>query len=815
LRETLLPNFACNDNGNYIKNHGVPFLRSSIAFGYPIKTDQFWDDIEWDDENTILEDDYAQKFYDLYTEAAKKVMEDTDEDMSIITMAGFAEQKEYDTIQQQDLSLTFASFIFVFMYMWFNTESFFIASVGMLQVLSSFLPAAIMWAAIDSRGMQFMQFLAIFMILGIGADDVFVLYDAWTQAKQELEADGSKPEVHQIFIMAYRRAFSAMFTTTATTAWAFLFGILNPIPSISSFCVFAAMVVIFDFLWCITLTASAIAFFERFMRGHKFACFGDKPEPGTCCQPGCCWGCMRIIWQKVTKTPPDQAPTTRFLDRFFEGPLFNTIKRFKLFMVIFWIVLLIAAIISAAVGVKLADKNPEGLPSDHPIQRANNILEAYFSQTTPEVVQVLWGLDKDEPVTEWSKTEEIGFAPMPTVKYGSTAAATSKEGQQKILALCKSPDLEAGRRCYSKSCLVKGVAGQCTTQVIDQISIPLDPFCQSGRYCLMEQVEEYTQLNNLAFPVDDLAALLQSAPFKAYMNLRFEVLDRAGMHWHVDNYKTGTGVYFEGNAIKYMWLSFNATFEGWFLPVDEGTEIFEDWEKYLDNYISGTDHFFVHIMFLFKILQDVLTTEAIKSIVISLCVAFVMLVLVTWNWYVSVLGTSSISCIIVFFVGMWPILGWDLDIYNVIFLIMAVGLSVDYTVHLLHAFNESPAESCEERAKDALTSMGMTVFSGAVTTLLAALPLTLCQSTFFKRFGIFVFIIIFLSIVLALTFLIPLLLMVGPTGSFGDVAPFYWLKDKIKGTQGAKVAPAEEPKVDNSTTDPIKIQVGSPEATDA
>merc|ERR1711974_145794 len=136
----------------------------------------------------------------------------------------------------------------------------------------------------------------------------------------------------------------------------------------------------------------------------------------------------------------------------------------------------------------------------------------------------------------------------------------------------------------------------------------------------------------------------------------------------------------------------------------------------------------------------------------------------------------------------WPVLQWQLDIFNVIFLIMAVGLSVDYTVHLLHAFNESGGASRDERVKDSLTSMGMTVLSGAVTTLLAALPLTFTQSTFFKRFGTFVFIIIFLSIVLALTFLIPLLLLVGPVGNFGDVKPFYMLRDKIRTRRAAGTA---------------------------
>jgi len=201
----------------------------------------------------------------------------------------------------------------------------------------------------------------------------------------------------------------------------------------------------------------------------------------------------------------------------------------------------------------------------------------------------------------------------------------------------------------------------------------------------------------------------------------------------------------------------------------------------LNKYASGTNGRATVLMFLFKELQDSLVREAIKSVILSLAVAFMTLCFVTWNWYIAVLGTINISVIVVYFIGTWPVIGWELDIYNVIFLLSAVGLSVDYTVHILHAYNESPHETREERMGDAFSHMGVTVFSGAITTLLAALPLVLCKVVFFNRYGTFVFIIILVSLVVALFLLVPLLLVVGPNGHFGDIQCFYWLGSKIKG----------------------------------
>jgi predicted RND superfamily exporter protein len=238
-----------------------------------------------------------------------------------------------------------------------------------------------------------------------------------------------------------------------------------------------------------------------------------------------------------------------------------------------------------------------------------------------------------------------------------------------------------------------------------------------------------------------------------------------------------------------MYLTFNASFEGAFKPPDKGEKIYDDWKSFIEGYLPKDDHHMFTMMFAFKVMQDLLLKEAIKNIFVSLLVAWIVLALVTWNWYVALLGMINIAFIMVLFMGLWPILGWELDIFNIIYLIMCVGLSVDYTVHLLHAFNESPGNGREERMKDALSEMGITILSGALTTLLAALPLFGCTSTFLKRFGTFIFLCIFFSICTAILLLTPLVLLIGPNGSFGDIKPFYWLRDKMKERGNAKVAP--------------------------
>merc|ERR1711988_1185366 len=109
-------------------------------------------------------------------------------------------------------------------------------------------------------------------------------------------------------------------------------------------------------------------------------------------------------------------------------------------------------------------------------------------------------------------------------------------------------------------------------------------------------------------------------------------------------------------------------------------------------------------------------------------------------------------------------------------LIVVIGLSVDYSVHLCHSYMESKHASREERTRDALTEMGISVISGAVTTFCASVFLLCADFAFFKEFGAFMCSTICFSIFFSLTLFIALVTEFGPTrddegNSTGDVRP--------------------------------------------
>jgi preprotein translocase subunit SecF len=793
MRDAMLPSFACEGEGGddiHVLKYGTPFLRTGFFFGAPLKQDQSSNELDWEEEIEYLTEEYGSDFLKVFAEAAAEANDDKDEFVALMAPQTFAFGKFAEETSYADMYFVILSFVLVFLYMWFTVESLFISMMGMIQVVGSVFPSVLIWSIFNPKGVQFMQLLAVFMILGIGADDVFVLNDAWQQAKAALLEEGKNEgaaSVSRIFRFAYRRAFSAMLATTATTSLAFLFGIMNAVPAIRDFCIFAAIIVICDFLFCITFFAASVAFFERYMKGKKFCCGGGDAEPGKCCQPGCCFGGVRILWTRVAKASGKKSSSDdRFLERFFRGSLFDFINRFKVPLVVLWILVLAGASISAGIGVRPQSvRSPNFHDPYHQLQRGQDISSEYFALSTKPKVIVSFGFDNEQPIEKWDPTSEATFPEAEKVAYGGIGSAISQSGQQKILDFCRGA---VHKRCSSTSCPVSGRKGDCETHISNGVNILKDSTCQTGVYCIMEQVKDFADLHGESFPVSDLSATLSSKEFKDYLAGFF----KESAHWTRGAYIEGTGVVFDGPQIKYMWVSFNGTYAGEFLPYTVGREVLDDFEEYATQYIDGTNYIITSIMLAFTMLQEVLIKEAFKGIGISLAVAAVTLALTTFNWYLAILGTCNILFIMILFLGLWPAIGWSIDIYNVIFLIMSVGLAVDYTVHLLHAFNESAEKDRTERVRSSLGSMGITVLSGALTTLLAALPLFFTQSQFFFNFGLFVFIIISLSIVLAILLLIPVLLLFGPKGTFGDIHILYVLTGKCGGKGDDNIAITKE-----------------------
>ena len=107
-------------------------------------------------------------------------------------------------------------------------------------------------------------------------------------------------------------------------------------------------------------------------------------------------------------------------------------------------------------------------------------------------------------------------------------------------------------------------------------------------------------------------------------------------------------------------------------------------------------------------------------------------------------------------------IGWYLGIVEALCLIVVGGLSVDYVLHIAIAYAHAPSDAPRhERAAHALSRIGGALFAGAVTTLSAALSLSLCTFALLRSLGIFMALASGWSYVAAVTLLPALLATCG------------------------------------------------------
>eukprot|EP01052_Picozoa_sp_SAG31_P007167 SAG31_NODE_338_length_17490_cov_7.707032_10_plen_411_part_00 len=133
--------------------------------------------------------------------------------------------------------------------------------------------------------------------------------------------------------------------------------------------------------------------------------------------------------------------------------------------------------------------------------------------------------------------------------------------------------------------------------------------------------------------------------------------------------------------------------------------------------------------------ENALSRSATRGTVISMVLALVCIVTATNNYLVTAWSMLVIFLIVVAVVGTMVMIGWTLGVIESICITIVVGLSVDYTIHLCHIFASSTAETRFEAGRDALASMGVSVFNAAITTLGSALVLMSTYIVFFTNFG--------------------------------------------------------------------------------
>ena len=180
-----------------------------------------------------------------------------------------------------------ASFTAVFFYLRYMLGSWFLATVGMTEIFFSLPLSWLTYSYVfQIKSFAALNTLCIFIVIAIGADDIFVFMDAYKQSASKGPEVNSSLETRMSWV--YRRSGSAMLLTTITTCCAFLVTLLTPIASTRSFGIFASFVIFFDYVLVMTLFCTSVVIYHNVFEG----------------KPGCC-NCT--FWRMNSPTPTEKA----------------------------------------------------------------------------------------------------------------------------------------------------------------------------------------------------------------------------------------------------------------------------------------------------------------------------------------------------------------------------------------------------------------------------------------------------------------------------------------------------------------------------
>ncbi len=385
--EVILSTFFSKD---FDENHLISDVsRTFMEFGFPLAG--------YENVNDQIEDQRvkAAKFAVKCVEIVEKFSEKHASDMEIFYFGGQAAMDHLvDQILVHDGMFAFLSMCFVFIYIAIHSGSFFLASAGMFHIVLSFpLGYFLLRIVLGISFFDTMNTFLIYVVLGIGADDVIIYIDCWKQITVESETrKEGEYTMEERVRKTMERAGKAMLVTSATTCGAFIATSTSDLMPIAQFGTFAAMMIISNYTMVVTYFPACAVIWDKYL--VKKSCL-------------CCKGKNSKKNQMITYGKPKSAHSMMYKSfdihnySMTEAYIYETFTPFILKYRCAFIVLILGWSIFMAVQLstlELAKTSPVPLPSDHPFYKAVTSVETRYESSTNDPsmhVLLVFGLSEN------------------------------------------------------------------------------------------------------------------------------------------------------------------------------------------------------------------------------------------------------------------------------------------------------------------------------------------------------------------------------------------------------------------------------------
>uniref|UniRef100_A0A7S0KEQ6 SSD domain-containing protein n=4 Tax=Ostreococcus mediterraneus TaxID=1486918 RepID=A0A7S0KEQ6_9CHLO len=664
----------------------------------------------------------------------------------------------------EDMALAASAIVVILVLMWLHTGSVLLTLGGVVQIIMAFPSALFLTGALCGISFfPFLNFIGVFVIAGIGADDCFVMYDKWMMAKCRCLPGANSRTVAE---RCYWDSCWAMLLTSLTTSAAFFSNAITPIAPIRVFALFMGGMVLFDYLYDITIFAALLAWQHDRVIKHDIS---GKNSVGSWVLDF--WGSIRrhranknaaAAGKPAVKEGDviDSKRDTRSIEERILGekvfPIVNKIR---------WpLVLVLCGIFSGGMYGALqldtpSDSEVQLLPDSNMLTKFSYYTRSVFKSSAESQVwvDVVWGVkavDNGDQLDPDSKT---------TIEYDTSLDLTSAEAQNWLKTFCTDTQsnmaYENGMNCWM-------------TAFDSWLGVQNALIATSG------QVTDFT--THCLTSAGANAAALPIAPGSFYECLY--LFATATSYYNAQQPLT-LGFYYDSSGtrkLKIIGFQFG-TDVLWTAPVGNLETSYKAWEAYVTEQMAGApdglkNGYQASEAWLWMDTVTAMRDGAYVAAATTLGISAVTTLVSTQNIVIMLYSIFAILTILVVVVSSIVSLGWTLGFLEGICLVILIGLSVDYVIHIGHAYAHAARQSGatrEESARHAIATMGFPVLSAAFTTLIAALFLLNATIVFFTKFGIVTVLSSIYSSFVSVVLFVALLAAAGPTNGFGDFSRLF------------------------------------------
>ncbi|XP_050404674.1 protein dispatched homolog 1 isoform X2 [Patella vulgata] len=629
----------------------------------------------------------------------------------------------------------------IFIFMWLYSSSIFITCMTFLAMFGSLEVAYFLYMFVfEIKFFPYMNMVTVIIMIGIGADDMFIYCKVWHLSKSE-KNNGT---LEKIVSDTLRHATLSMLVTSLTTSAAFYSNYISDITAIQCFSIYAGTAVFCNFVLMITWIPASIMAYKKwcnFCVCHSPDIYsGNKNVGYYLCKIPYKLYYLITDWSRI----------------FFEKILPCFVIRFRYLWLFIYGSLGICGVLVIFYYPRLK------LPSSKKFQvfSSNHLLEKYdfelgevfgFEKTenTNDIpllpITVIWGI---HPIDNGDRLDPSKKG---SLVFDSAFDLTTENAQKWILEFCqrlrrsdfylKSPGIQL-TNCFLENFVYEYMKQPCRVETTDNT-----PCCNETKFPFSRAVFSHC--------LSRYIVALQKTPGVIYSAY-------------------SPGPRFSNGQISAFFIEFlsNEPYSQSYEKMSSFYQRINQWvtEEMVQAPAEMRNGWLISDLAFYD-LQKSLATGTPLAMGVSLAVAAVVAFFTTLNVLITLYAILCITCIIAVTIATLVLLGWELNILESVVITVAIGMSIDFTLHYGVAYRLSPDLDREMRVACSVGRMGSAVAMAALTTFLAGSLMMPSTVLAYNKFGIFLMLIITIGWVYSTFFFQSLLRTLGPQGGFGQ---FHW-----------------------------------------